>query len=87
MHEYKVRIQRAQVGIVSDRGHSVKLSTSWALFTCVLFDVSINHRSLALQRYLTLKDMSPAERKKVNPKVVFFAGKAAPGCTSEIQRR
>lgn len=33
-----------------------------------------------LQRYLTIKAMTPAERKKVNPKVVFFAGKAAPGC-------
>lgn len=32
-----------------------------------------------LQRYLTLKAMSPEERKKVNKKVVFFAGKAAPG--------
>ena len=32
-----------------------------------------------LQRYLTLKDMTPEQRKKVNPKVVFFAGKAAPG--------
>ncbi|TBU29677.1 glycogen phosphorylase [Dichomitus squalens] len=32
-----------------------------------------------IHRYLTLKDLSPAERKKVNPKVVFFAGKAAPG--------
>ena len=34
----------------------------------------------ASQRYLTIKDMTPEERKKVNPKVVFFAGKAAPGC-------
>ena len=32
-----------------------------------------------MQRYLTLKDMTPEQRKKVNPKVVFFAGKAAPG--------
>ena len=24
--------------------------------------------------------MTPEERKKVNPRVVFFAGKAAPGC-------
>jgi len=31
-----------------------------------------------IHRYLTLKSMSPAERKKVNPRVVFFAGKAAP---------
>ena len=36
--------------------------------------------NLDIQRYLTLKDMSAEERKKVNPKVVFFAGKAAPGC-------
>ena len=25
--------------------------------------------------------MTAEERKKVNPKVVFFAGKAAPACT------
>ncbi|KAF8646198.1 hypothetical protein AX16_007340 [Volvariella volvacea WC 439] len=31
-----------------------------------------------IHRYLTLKKMTPAERKKVNPRVVFFAGKAAP---------
>ena len=28
--------------------------------------------------------MTPEERKKVNPKVVFFAGKAAPGCEYRI---
>jgi len=32
-----------------------------------------------IHRYLTLKAMTPAERTKVNPRVVFFAGKAAPG--------
>jgi starch phosphorylase len=32
-----------------------------------------------IHRYLTLKKMTPAERKKVNARVVFFAGKAAPG--------
>jgi len=31
-----------------------------------------------IHRYLTLKSMKPAERKKVNPRAVFFAGKAAP---------
>ncbi|KAF9555972.1 glycogen phosphorylase [Agrocybe pediades] len=31
-----------------------------------------------IHRYFTLKNMSAAERKKVNPRVVFFAGKAAP---------
>ena len=32
-----------------------------------------------VHRYLTLKAMTPEERKKVNPRVVFFAAKAAPG--------
>ena len=32
-----------------------------------------------MQRYFTIKFMNPEERKKVNPRVVFFAGKAAPG--------
>jgi starch phosphorylase len=32
-----------------------------------------------IHRYLTLKKLTPEERKKVNPRVVFFAGKAAPG--------
>ncbi|GJJ13879.1 hypothetical protein Clacol_008136 [Clathrus columnatus] len=32
-----------------------------------------------LQRYLALKKMAPEERKEVVPRVVFFAGKAAPG--------
>ena len=31
------------------------------------------------QRYLMIKAMTPEERKKVVKKVVFFAGKAAPG--------
>ncbi|KAF6746227.1 glycogen phosphorylase [Ephemerocybe angulata] len=31
-----------------------------------------------IHRYLTLKGQSPEERKKANPRVVFFAGKAAP---------
>lgn len=30
-------------------------------------------------RYLELKDMSPEERKKVQPRVSIFGGKAAPG--------
>ena len=34
-----------------------------------------------IHRYLQLKALTPAERKKTNPKAVFFAGKAAPGCT------
>ena len=32
-----------------------------------------------IHRYLTLKNMTPTERKKVTPRNVFFAGKAAPG--------
>ena len=32
-----------------------------------------------IHRYLALKKMSPAERKKVVPRVEIFAGKAAPG--------
>lgn len=33
-----------------------------------------------IHRYLTLKAMSPEERKKAVPRVVLFGGKAAPGC-------
>jgi len=32
-----------------------------------------------IYRWQTLKHMTPAQKKKVNPRVVFFAGKAAPG--------
>lgn len=32
-----------------------------------------------IYRYLMLKKMSPADRKKVVPRVSIFAGKAAPG--------
>lgn len=32
-----------------------------------------------IHRYLTIKAMSPEERKKVAPRVVIFGGKAAPG--------
>lgn len=34
-----------------------------------------------VHRYLTIKAMSPADRKKVVPRVILFGGKAAPGCT------
>ena len=57
--------------------------------THAMFDVQIKRlheykrQSLnilgVIHRYLTLKDMSAEERKKVNPRVVFFAAKAAPG--------
>jgi starch phosphorylase len=32
-----------------------------------------------IHRYLELKDMSPEDRKKVQPRVSIFGGKAAPG--------
>lgn len=32
-----------------------------------------------IHRYLTLKAMTPEERKKVQPRVTIFGGKAAPG--------
>jgi len=32
-----------------------------------------------VHRYLRIKAMTPTERKKVNPRVVIFGGKAAPG--------
>lgn len=35
-----------------------------------------------VQRYFALKKMTPEEKKKVNRRVVFFAGKAAPACES-----
>ncbi|KAG6846583.1 hypothetical protein H0H93_012997, partial [Arthromyces matolae] len=53
--------------------------------TNAMFDVQIkvgNRQTLnilgVIHRYLTLKNMTPAQRKKVNSRVVFFAGKAAP---------
>lgn len=39
---------------------------------------------ISFQRYLALKAMKPAERKKMTPRNVFFAGKAAPGCKSSF---
>lgn len=40
----------------------------------------IQKNSNHFQRYLAIKKMSPKERKAVVPRVVLFAGKAAPGC-------
>jgi len=34
------------------------------------------------QRYFVIKQMKLAERKNLNPRAVFFAGKAAPACRS-----
>lgn len=32
-----------------------------------------------IHRYLTIKDMTPADRKNVVPRTVIFGGKSAPG--------
>ncbi|KAG8852598.1 Non-essential glycogen phosphorylase [Tulasnella sp. 330] len=57
--------------------------------TAALFDVQVKRiheykrQSMnilgVVHRYLTIKALSPAERKKVVPRVVLFGGKAAPG--------
>uniref|UniRef100_A0A5K1K306 Alpha-1,4 glucan phosphorylase n=1 Tax=Ganoderma boninense TaxID=34458 RepID=A0A5K1K306_9APHY len=67
----------------------VEATLGFRINTRAMFDVQIKRlheykrQTLnimgVIHRYLTIKDMSPEERKKVNPKVVFFAGKAAPG--------
>ncbi|KAI0078412.1 glycosyltransferase family 35 protein [Panus rudis PR-1116 ss-1] len=69
--------------------HYVEVTTGQRINTQAMFDVQIKRlheykrQTLnifgVIYRYLALKEMTPAERKKVNPKVVFFAGKAAPG--------
>ncbi len=43
---------------------------------CLVFFLVIDFGS---QRYLSIKAMTPAERKKVVPRTILFAGKAAPG--------
>ncbi|KIY66143.1 glycosyltransferase family 35 protein [Cylindrobasidium torrendii FP15055 ss-10] len=67
----------------------VKATLGLDINTHAMFDVQIKRlheykrQTLnilgVIHRYITLKAMSPEERKKVNPRVVFFAGKAAPG--------
>ncbi|KAG7085815.1 hypothetical protein E1B28_003353 [Marasmius oreades] len=66
----------------------VKTTLGFTVNTNAMFDVQIKRlheykrQTLnifgVIYRYLTLKKMSAEERKKVNPRVVFFAGKAAP---------
>ncbi|KAF5353527.1 hypothetical protein D9756_007833 [Leucocoprinus leucothites] len=68
--------------------HHVQSTLGLTVRTDAMFDVQIKRlheykrQTLnilgVIHRYLTLKGMSPAERKKSNRKVVFFAGKAAP---------
>ncbi|KAH7882736.1 glycogen phosphorylase [Phlebopus sp. FC_14] len=69
--------------------HYVQVTLGLQVKTKALFDVQIKRlheykrQTLnilgVIHRYLTLKAMSPKERKKVVPRNVFFAGKAAPG--------
>ncbi|KAJ7186619.1 glycogen phosphorylase [Mycena filopes] len=68
--------------------HHVETTLGLTINTNAMFDVQIKRlheykrQTLnilgVIHRYLTLKNMSKEERKKVNPRVVFFAGKAAP---------
>ncbi|KAF8885655.1 glycogen phosphorylase [Infundibulicybe gibba] len=68
--------------------HHVQTTLGLIISTDAMYDVQIKRlheykrQTLnilgVIHRYLTLKAMSPAERKKVNKRVVFFAGKAAP---------
>ncbi|KAF7976533.1 hypothetical protein HWV62_13809 [Athelia sp. TMB] len=69
--------------------HWVEVNLGLKINTKVMFDVQIKRlheykrQTLnilgVIHRYLQLKALTPAERKKTNPKAVFFAGKAAPG--------
>ncbi|KAL0564837.1 Non-essential glycogen phosphorylase [Marasmius crinis-equi] len=69
--------------------HLVQTTLGFTVNTNAMFDVQIKRlheykrQTLnilgVIHRYLNLKKMSAAEKKKVNPRVVFFAGKAAPG--------
>ncbi|KAF7307131.1 Alpha-1,4 glucan phosphorylase [Mycena indigotica] len=68
--------------------HHLQVTLGFQVNTNAMFDVQIKRlheykrQTLnilgVVHRYLTLKAMSPAERKKVNSRAVFFAGKAAP---------
>jgi starch phosphorylase len=68
--------------------HHVLITTGLTVRTDAMFDVQIKRiheykrQTLnilgVIHRYLTLKGMTPKQKKAVNPRVVFFAGKAAP---------
>uniref|UniRef100_A0A8H7XXI4 Alpha-1,4 glucan phosphorylase n=1 Tax=Psilocybe cubensis TaxID=181762 RepID=A0A8H7XXI4_PSICU len=68
--------------------HYVQTTLGLTIRTDAMFDVQIKRiheykrQTLnilgVIHRYFTLKNMSAEEKKKVNPRVVFFAGKAAP---------
>ncbi|KAH0834128.1 glycogen phosphorylase [Lanmaoa asiatica] len=71
--------------------HYVQTTLGLKVNTKAIFDVQIKVRQIRhnvsgvywilhfFQRYLTLKAMKPEERKRITPRNVFFAGKAAPG--------
>ncbi|KAF8903189.1 glycogen phosphorylase [Mucidula mucida] len=68
--------------------HYVETTLGLKINTHAMFDVQIKRlheykrQTLnilgVIHRYLSLKAMSPKDRKRINPRVVFFAGKAAP---------
>jgi len=68
--------------------HHVLVTLGLTIRTDAMYDVQIKRlheykrQTLnilgVIHRYLMIKKMTPAERKKLNPRVVFFAGKAAP---------
>ncbi|KAG1765270.1 carbohydrate phosphorylase-domain-containing protein [Suillus placidus] len=45
----------------------------------IIYSIIVDLCAQPVKRYLTLKSMTPEERKTVTPWNVFFAGKAAPG--------
>lgn len=67
----------------------VEINTGYKVSTSMLFDIQVKRiheykRQLLnlfyiIHRYLTLKHISPEERKKFVPRCCFFGGKAAPG--------
>ncbi|KAG1767353.1 glycosyltransferase family 35 protein [Suillus placidus] len=69
--------------------HHMQVTLGLNVNTKAMFDVQIKRlheykrQTLnilgVIHRYLTLKSMTPEERKTVTPRNVFFAGKAAPG--------
>jgi starch phosphorylase len=69
--------------------HHMQVNLGLNVNTKAMFDVQIKRlheykrQTLniigVIHRYLTLKSMTPKERKTVTPRNVFFAGKAAPG--------
>lgn len=69
--------------------HHMQVTLGLNVNTAAMFDVQIKRlheykrQTLnilgVIHRYLTLKSMTPEERKTLAPRNVFFAGKAAPG--------